>query len=105
MIALWIILGLVTLFLLVIIIRAAMFKPPVSEPVPAKPLGLDGNAATDHLAQMVRLRTVSSRNPEMVDESQFEAFRTLLNDLYPNVTPVSYTHLDVYKRQLPLTTI
>lgn len=86
MIALWIILGLIALFLLVIIIRAAMFKPPVSELVSAKPLGLDGDAATDHLAQMVRLRTVSSRNPEMVDESQFEAFRTLLNNLYPNVT-------------------
>lgn len=81
----WVLLGLVIAFLAVVVIRALLFVPhedtaaAAAEPAPEFP------AATEHLARMVRLRTVSSRTPELVDESQFEAFRSLLNELYPAV--------------------
>lgn len=72
-----------------IIIRALLFYPSFSAHVqPDGEVKSDFAAATDHLAQMVRLRTVSSRNPELVDQSQFEAFRNLLPVLYPEVAKV-----------------
>ena len=85
----WIVLGLLIAFLAVIIIRAFLFHPSVSAHVqPDEEIKSDFAAATDHLAQMVRLRTVSSRNPELVDQSQFEAFRNLLPALYPEVAKI-----------------
>ncbi len=86
MTAFWIILGLLVVFIAVIVVRALLFRPPVEKEQSAEKIELDTAAATEHLAQMVRLRTVSSRNAELVDKSQFEAFQNLLPVLYPEVT-------------------
>lgn len=85
MAVLWCVLGLLVLFLIVIFIRAATFTPPAEEPATAKPIEIDEAAAADHLAQMVRMKTVSSRDKTKEDEGEFEAFRALLPKLYPNV--------------------
>lgn len=81
----WVILSLLVVFIAVILIRMLRFNPPVEKVSSPAKIKLDYKAATDHLAQMVRLRTVSSRNTELVEKDQFEAFRSLLPDLYPNV--------------------
>lgn len=86
MTALWIILGLFVIFLAVIVVRALRFNPPDEEAPSGEKIELDNRSATEHLAQMVRLRTVSSRSAELVDKSQFEAFQNLLPVLYPEVT-------------------
>lgn len=85
MTVLWVILGIVAAFLLVIIVRAIRFQPPQAEAANAAQITVDTERAVEHLASMVRLRTVSSRNPELVDESQFTAFQNLLTELYPEV--------------------
>ncbi len=82
----WIILGLLIVFIAVIVTRALLFAPPAAEVQTAEEIELDYGAATDHLAQMVRLCTVSSRNTVLVDNRQFEAFQNLLPVLYPEVT-------------------
>lgn len=83
--ALWIILGLVVLFLLVIVVRALLFRPPVGKTSGSAAARIDGAAATEHLARMVRIPTVSSRDPARMDLAQFRAFEELLMELYPNV--------------------
>ena len=53
---------------------------------PGEATGIEYERAVDHLSQMVKAPTVSSRNPQEVDEGAFEDFRRLLEALYPRVT-------------------
>ena len=64
--------------------RVARFVP---DDPPADPLdltGLDADAAAARLAELIRIPTVSSRDPVEVDGSVFERFRTRLEELYPH---------------------
>lgn len=81
----WIILGLFVLLVAVLLIRTAAFKPK-TEPAP-EPMAVDFDRekAIEHFAEMIRCKTVSSHNPELQDEKEFEKFRELLKKLYPNV--------------------
>ena len=83
---LWCVLGLIALFLAVVLARAALFSPPGEEPCKTAPFSIDEKTAAEHLSQMVKLKTVSSRDPAEEDEEAFEAFRELLCRLYPKVT-------------------
>lgn len=81
----WILLGCLVLLLAVILIRTLLFTPPKEEaPVPA-PVSIEAEKAADHLAQMVRIPTVSSRKESEQNPEAFEAFRALLHTLYPRV--------------------
>ncbi len=82
----WILLALVLLFLVVVLLRAALFRPRQEDPPAPQETGVDYKRAAEHLAQMVRVRTVSSREAACVEEGEFERFRTLLTELYPLVT-------------------
>lgn len=44
---------------------------------------VDSDGAARRLSALIRKRTVSSREPEAVDWAEFEAFRALLPELYP----------------------
>lgn len=81
----WIILGAVLLFIAVLLVRAARFKAPAPSSQPAPAVDVAREQAVEHLAQMVQLATVSSNDWSQVDETQFEAFRALLRQLYPQV--------------------
>lgn len=82
---LWCVIAAIVLFLGVIVVRAALFQPKEEPKVEASPFPVDAEAATEHLRQMIRLKTVSSRDEGEVDFVQFEAFSQLLPTLYPNV--------------------
>ena len=73
---------LIAAFLLLLVVRAAAFRPAQARashaPVPCE---VDQEAAVDHLAQMVRIPTVSNADPARFDEAQFAAFRALLPKL------------------------
>lgn len=85
MVVLYILLCAVALLLAVLVVRTFMFRPK-KELVPQLPeVNFDEQKAVDNLVKMIRCKTVSSRNPEMVDEGEFEKFRNLLKALYPNV--------------------
>ncbi len=77
----------IVLFLAVLLIRAAMFKPK-DQAYPDLPRAeADVEKATEHLQQMIRCKTISSRDPALaMPEEEFEKFRQLLVTLYPNVT-------------------
>ena len=76
---------LIAVFLAVILIRAALFRPktqPVSQPDPVE---FDHQAATDALAALIRCKTVSYHDHSLEDDAEFEKLVSLLPGLYPNV--------------------
>lgn len=82
---LWCLVAVIVLFIAVVVVRAALFQPKAEQKVEISPFSVDTEAVTDHLRQMIRLKTVSSRDESEVDLSQFDAFASLLPSLYPNV--------------------
>lgn len=81
----WVILAALAVLIAVVLIRAAMCKPTDQQKTAAQPVEVDRDAAVDHLAQLVRIPTVSNADVTKFDEQEFERFRTTLKTLYPHV--------------------
>ncbi|MEG1932009.1 MAG: M20/M25/M40 family metallo-hydrolase, partial [Pygmaiobacter sp.] len=81
----WIILAALALFIAVLLVRTLRFKPQQIIAAETAPCAVDLETATEHLAQMVRIPTISNPNPKEFDESKFSEFRALLRTLYPSV--------------------
>lgn len=81
----WIILALIVIFLAVILIRTAMFKPKEEEKREIEEVEFDRAAAVDALAWLVQCKTVSNAEAEKEDNAEFEKLIGLLPVLYPNV--------------------
>lgn len=75
--------ALAVLFVLILCVRAALFRPAVEELPKAEEIAIDADAAVSHLREMVRCKTVSA--PEKREEAEFEKFRALLPTCYPHV--------------------
>ncbi len=83
---LWLIIPvLILLFLVVILIRAILFRPSVEEQLPIGEAAVNGQRAIAHLAEMIRCRTVSYYQEELIDNLEFQKFKELLKRLYPRV--------------------
>lgn len=76
---------LLAVFLAIIFIRTALFKPKAQPSPIEKPEVFDKQAAVDALARLVRHKTVSYRDASLEDDSQFENLIKELEVLYPNV--------------------
>lgn len=86
MLILWIIPAMAALFLLYIFIRAARFVPAKEAGAAAPlPVEADEKALGEHLGEMLRRKTVSYAEEGLADQAQFDSFRALLKELYPNV--------------------
>lgn len=81
----WIILAAIVVFLAVILIRAAMFKPKDNVKAEYEPVEFDRDAAVNALAELVRCRTVSYDDRTLEDDAEFEKLIAKLPTLYPNV--------------------
>ncbi len=84
----WLILiipALIVVFLAVILIRAAMFKPHNDVKVIDSEEKFDGDRAADNLCRLVRCKTVSYRDHSLEDDAEFEKLIDMLPELYPNV--------------------
>lgn len=82
---LYAVLGLLALLIAVLLVRTAAFKPK-EEPAPeALEVKFDHDKAIDNFVAMIQCKTVSSRNPELQDDKEFERFRELLKKRYPNI--------------------
>lgn len=71
------------IFLGILLVRAAAFRPPEREKNTTEPVEVDKERAVKHLQAMVRCRTVSA--PELQEEAEFEKFRALLPEFYPRL--------------------
>ena len=86
MIAVYILLALIVVFLAVILLRAAAFKPHPEPELAPEPVEFDRDAAVDALAALIRCKTVSYEDAAKEDGAEFERLISMLPTLYPNVT-------------------
>ena len=73
------------IFLAVVLIRAAAFKPPVAEKSDRTEENFDKDAAIHALGELVKCKTVSRYTHAEEDDAEFEKLIALLPKLYPNV--------------------
>lgn len=85
MIALYIALGALAIFLAVILVRTACFRPKKQISPATGEVSFDKEAAVSALQQLVRCKTVSYYDREREDDAEFERLITLLPTLYPEV--------------------
>lgn len=85
MMVFWIILLALAAFAAVLCARAAACKPADAGYGQRQEVTVDGDAAAEHLAQLVRIPTVSDYDESKVDDAQFQALRDTLARLYPKV--------------------
>ena len=86
MIVLWIVLALLVLFLAVLLIRTAMFRPAQEAANVPEPAEFDREGAVTALQALVRCRTVSRYDHAEEDDAEFEKLLALLPTFYPHVT-------------------
>ncbi len=82
---LWIILGIIGLFLAVIVIRAAAFRPEPARPVCQEAVEFDKDSAIQALQALIQCRTVSYNDKALEDDGEFDKLIALLPTLYPRV--------------------
>ena len=79
------VLGVIVLFILVLVIKAILFNPKDKKSVSPLDVVVDTDRAVDTFCEMIQCRTVSYDDRSMQNEEEFERFRTLLDERYPNV--------------------
>ncbi len=84
----YIILGIVALFLAVVLIRTALFRPKPQPQVSQEPIEFDREAAINALAELVKCKTISYDNHSLEDEAEFDKIFAIMHDLYPRVFDV-----------------
>ncbi|MBR6651514.1 MAG: M20/M25/M40 family metallo-hydrolase [Clostridia bacterium] len=72
-------------FIAVLLIRTAAFKPKENAKIIEGEETLDRDLITDRLCRLVRCKTVSYRDQSLEDNAEFEKLIAMLPDLYPNV--------------------
>lgn len=75
----------VGMFLAVILIRAAMFKPQKELEPSNIAIDLQEEKIVQDMVELIRCKTVSYDDKSLIDEAEFEKFRTLLPKLFPEV--------------------
>lgn len=83
MIFVWITLALLALFLAVVLVRGALFSPVKEISDESQPLELDREKIVNDMADMIRCRTVSSREESLIEWEEFHAFVALLEERFP----------------------
>ena len=75
----------VLVFLAVILIRAARFKPKAELTSSLEDVFLDESRIVWDMQEMIRCKTISYNDESLVDQKEFEKFQKLLPKLYPSV--------------------
>jgi len=85
----------IVVFLAVLIVRASAFKPKKQPELDTYEVEVDKEKAVSELAELIRCKTVSYRDPTLEDDAEFEKLIALLPSLYPNVNKVcEFTRLE-----------
>lgn len=75
----------IVLFISIILIRAAAFKPVKLEKEITEAVKVNVEKAANDLSEMIKCKTVSDRNKELELPEEFEKFKKLLPDMFPSV--------------------
>ena len=84
-------LGLLALFLTVLVLRALFFQPKAQPSSDAEPVTFDREAAVSALQQLVRCRTVSTVDPQLENDAEFEK----LDQAVKRMRVVNYTDHEI----------
>jgi len=77
------ILILIVVFLAVILVRAAMFKPRAVKKSSVGEVTLNREKIIEDMAEMIRCKTVSYREEELIDRTEFAKFEQVMEKCYP----------------------
>ena len=78
----------IIVFLAVLILRAAAFKPKAQPKTDTEAVEFDKEKAAEALRELVKCKTISYRDSSLEDNAEFENLIALLPALYPNVNRV-----------------
>lgn len=78
----------IVLFLLVILIRAFLFRPKELIGLPTEKNGIDQQRITENMSALIRCRTISNIEESKIDWKEFERFKSLLEERYPKIHQV-----------------
>ena len=81
----WLIPVILVILIAVILIRTLRFVPEKESASVPEAIQVDGDKATRDLAEMIKCKTISHRNSDEDDESEFLKFEKLLPELFPKV--------------------
>lgn len=81
----YVLLGIAVLFLSVILLRAAFFRPKACPAVETEHISFNKEASIEALQELVRCKTVSYNDKALEDDAEFEKLIRLLPALYPRV--------------------
>ena len=84
----FLILAAVLVFVAVIAVRTANFKPKPQPEISNEEITFDKDGATAALAELIRCKTISYSDPSLEDDAEFEKLIAKLPGLYPNVFKV-----------------
>ena len=85
MMVVWLLLAAIVAFLAVVLIRALLFTPKPGAAGEPSEAAVDEQKAIDDLAAMIRCKTVSYYDESKTDWAEFQKFRDLLKERFPNV--------------------
>ena len=88
MLIVYILLGILALFLAVILVRAALFNPKPQPPVSEEAVSFDEGKAVEALAELIKCKTISYNDHALEDEGEFRKLIDQLPTLYPKVFEV-----------------
>lgn len=80
-----VIIAIFLLFMGLLLVRAACFRPKVPSCDAPQPIEIDGEKALSALQSLIQCKTVSYSDPSLENNEAFEYFQNLLPTLYPRV--------------------
>ena len=81
----YILLAIVVVFVAVVAVRTANFKPKAQPEISDEEVSFDKDGAVNALAELVKCKTISYKDPALEDDAEFEKLISKLPALYPNV--------------------
>ena len=83
----------VAAFIAVILIRTILFRPEMIQQKKVTDIAVNRDKIVSDMAAMIQCKTISDRNEELVDRSEFARFEELLKERFPLV----HTHCSLEK--------
>lgn len=81
----YIILGLLIIFVAVILVRTILFRPYKRDEIIPGEIALNEEKIVDDMVEMIRCKTISNRDEKLVDRSEFDKFERLLVERFPRI--------------------
>ena len=85
----WILLGLIVVFIVVIVERTLLFVPEKKEIIKAEEIVLDEDKIVRDMVAMIRCKTVSNRDDNLVDWNEYEKFEAEIRMRFPKLFSVA----------------